>query len=199
MSYHIYTTEGYVLKGIPTGEADKYFQIFTKELGLIFANAKSVRSIKSKLSPSLRDFSSGEFSFIKGKNRWKITHAVSPINYYDLFREDKDKLLVCGRVFAFLPVCIAGEEINKTLFTVVDSAFTFLKNSTISKEQIFLFECMLMLRILFHLGYVAPSPEYKEILEDERWDDAVFEQALILKPKLVREINHALKESQMSL
>jgi len=197
MSYHVYTTEGFILKGLPSGEADKFFYIFTRELGLIFASAKSVRVTKSKLAPALRDFSSGEFSFVKGKHRWKITHASSFENFFDIFRSDKEKLQLCARVFSFLPTCIAGEEINKELFAVVDTALRHLKETVLTQEEMFLFECVLILRILSHLGYVVSRGEYASILEDERWDTEVFSCAHTHKNIIVKDINRSLKESQM--
>lgn len=197
MSYHIYTSQGFILKGLPSGEADKFYYIFTRELGLIFASAKSVRVTKSKLAPALRDFSSGEFSFVKGKHRWKITHASSFENFFDVFRTDKEKLQLCARVFSFLPTCITGEEINKDLFSVVDIALRHLKEEKFTKEDLFLFECVLILRILFHLGYVVARPEYTPILNDLRWDKEVFEYAHTHKDTILKDINRSLNESQM--
>lgn len=198
MSYHVYTTEGYVLKGVPTGEADKFYYIFTRDLGLIFANAKSVRKIESKLSPSLQDFSVGTFSFIKGKNRWKITHASLEQNYFEVFKHNKDKMRVCAQIFSFLPLCITGEEINKALFSAVHTAFVYLQDAQLTKDEIFLFECVLMLRIQFHLGYVVQSAEFTEILNDDAWSQSVFIDAQNHKARMIVEINRALKESQLS-
>ena len=41
--YRIYTTEGIVLKGFATGEASKILVVFTRDLGLLYARAQSVR------------------------------------------------------------------------------------------------------------------------------------------------------------
>ncbi len=198
MSYHVYTTEGYILKGVPHGEADKFYYIFTRDLGLIFAHAKSVRKIESKLSPSLQDFSIGTYSFIKGKSQWKITHANTVQNYYDVFRREKQKMAVCSRIFSFLPLCITGEEIHIPLFSAVHTAFTYLQNTHLTPEEIFLFECIVMLRIQFHLGYVVATPEFKDILNDDTWNPALFVDADTQKKRMIQEINRALKESHLS-
>jgi len=198
MSYHVYTTEGYILKGVPNGEADKFYYIFTRDLGLIFANAKSVRKIESKLSPSLQDFSVGTYSFIKGKSQWKITHASTDQNYFEVFRNDKNKMAVCSRIFSILPLCITGEEIHVPLFSAVHKAFTYLQNVKLTTEEIFLFECIVMLRIQFHLGYVVRSPEFNEILNDDTWNSTLFIDADKQKKRMVQEINRALKESHLS-
>ena len=45
MSHTIYNTEGFILKSLNFGEANKYFFIFTKDFGLIKAAAQSVRHL----------------------------------------------------------------------------------------------------------------------------------------------------------
>ena len=49
--------------------------IFTRDLGLVFASAQGIRFEKSKLRPFTRDYSFGQFSFVKGKEYWRLTGA----------------------------------------------------------------------------------------------------------------------------
>ncbi len=48
MSHSIYHTEGFVIASQDTGEANKYYKIYTKDFGLIGATAQGVRHLKSK-------------------------------------------------------------------------------------------------------------------------------------------------------
>ena len=57
MSHYRYKTEAFILGSISTGEANRFIDIFTKELGRIRATARSVREERSKLRFSLQDFS----------------------------------------------------------------------------------------------------------------------------------------------
>jgi recombinational DNA repair protein (RecF pathway) len=50
MSYHIYNTDGIVLKRVNFGESNALFYILTADLGLIISSAQAVRSHLSKLN-----------------------------------------------------------------------------------------------------------------------------------------------------
>jgi recombinational DNA repair protein (RecF pathway) len=67
MSYHVYTTEGIILKRTPFGEANILLHIFTKDLGLIIASARSARLSVSKLRTALQEGSFVIISCVKGK------------------------------------------------------------------------------------------------------------------------------------
>jgi hypothetical protein len=71
----IYTTPGFIIGSRPSGEAGKLISIFTRDLGLVFASAQGIRFEKSKLRPFTQDYSFGEFSFVRGKEYWRLTSA----------------------------------------------------------------------------------------------------------------------------
>ena len=82
MSYHIYTTDGIILKRKPFGEANVLLHILTEDLGLILASATSARSAHSKLRLALQEYSYCSASLIKAKNGWKVTNVVEKNNFY---------------------------------------------------------------------------------------------------------------------
>ena len=55
MAHHVYTTPAYLIESTPSGEANKSYLLFTKDLGMIRATAQGVRLLKSKLRYSLQD------------------------------------------------------------------------------------------------------------------------------------------------
>jgi recombinational DNA repair protein (RecF pathway) len=65
MSHTIYTTEGFILKSVNFGEANKYFFIFTREFGLIKTAAQGVRHLQSKLRYGLTDYSLAQVSVVR--------------------------------------------------------------------------------------------------------------------------------------
>ncbi|HFC76631.1 MAG TPA: hypothetical protein ENJ27_00135 [Candidatus Moranbacteria bacterium] len=83
--HNIYNTEGIVLSSFGVGEANKFFHIFTRELGLIQATAQSVRELKSKNRYGLQDFSVSDFSLVRGRDIWRITNVLSQENLFFLF------------------------------------------------------------------------------------------------------------------
>ncbi len=77
--HHIYHTEGIILGSKNFGEAGRYYFIFTRELGMIYASAQGVRKMSSKLRFVLQDFAYLKIDLIQGKDFWRIT-SVSKTN-----------------------------------------------------------------------------------------------------------------------
>ena len=100
--YHLYQTEGIVLKSVPTGEGSSYFYIFTKDLGLLVATAKSVREERSKLRYGLQPFSISNISLVRGKESWRITNATLSSSLFRRLRHQQETLALFSRIFAFL-------------------------------------------------------------------------------------------------
>src|SRR5690349_10081885 len=73
--YSIITTEGFIIDSRPSGEAGKLLYIFTKDHGLVMATAQGIRLEKSKLRYFIQDYSFGVYSFVKGKEYWRLTNA----------------------------------------------------------------------------------------------------------------------------
>lgn len=197
MSHHVYTTEGFVIGGAPSGESNKFFYIFTKDLGLVGASAQSVRAYTSKLRFGLQDFSHSMISFVKGKNSWKITNAVPQKNFYSLFRDDTAKLVLSANVLALLKKLLAGEEKNQALYELLSRAFDFLEKETLSKDELSLLESLLMVRIMHNLGYIGDSEKLEEFFASNDWNKEILASTSPHKREMVSAINTALRESQL--
>ena len=73
--HHIYHTEGIILGSGNFGETGKYYAIFTRDLGMIYASAQGVRKMSSKLRFVLQDFAYLKIDLVKGKDFWRITNV----------------------------------------------------------------------------------------------------------------------------
>ena len=73
--HHIYHTEGIILGSKNYGEAGKYYSIFTRDLGMIYASAQGVRKMSSKLRFILQDFSYVKVDLVQGRDFWRVTSA----------------------------------------------------------------------------------------------------------------------------
>src|SRR3989344_2202782 len=100
--HSIYKTEGLVLASRGVGEANKIYDILTKDLGLIRATAQGVRNQGSKLRPHLGEFSASEVAFVRGKTGWRVTDANLRVNYHLQLMMDKEKSTVAARIFSLL-------------------------------------------------------------------------------------------------
>src|SRR4051812_15310479 len=100
MAYHIYRTEGIVLRGSPDGESNKYLSVYTRELGLVGATARSVRKAESKLRYGLQEYSISTVSLVRGRDVWRITNAVPISNIYADLKNDKAKFHAAARILS---------------------------------------------------------------------------------------------------
>ena len=102
-----------------------------------------------------------------------------------------------GRIFALLRRLLAGEEKNEPLFLSIVEGLRFVAESG-NKQSIEGVEIVLVLRILYFLGYLAPRGEFDSFLTHaELWDGAVISKALLFRALAISEINHSLQQTQL--
>ncbi len=194
--HQIYTTEGFVLQGLPFGEANRFYYLFTKDFGLITASAQGIRHLKSKLRYSLNDFSYSSFSLVKGKNMWRITGAERKVDFLAMLRNDRKKFAIFSRAVSLLKRLIHGEEKNEKLFSLFYAGSKELLDGQFGDEELKNFECLFVLRILQSLGYFGEVPAFKVFTENLEWQTLLPEMKLRRREALF-EINRSLQETQL--
>ncbi len=192
MSYHIYTTDGIILKRTPFGEANILVHILTRDLGLIMASARSARLYVSKLRPALQEYAYVSVSCIKGKGGWKITNVVSRGSFYFDYPRHTHKVM--SQITFVLMQMIQGETPQKEVFEIIKIGFEFLKD--VKEENIANFETLVVLRILNELGYVVKDSTTEVFLNDE-WTEELLTKVKENKVDIVGVINKALKASHL--
>ena len=194
--YHKYHTKGLVLYSASAGEASKAYFIFTSELGLVRATAKSVRKGDSKLKSALTDYSFGDFTFIKGRQGWKLTDAIASMNVF-FGLKDYSKLLVLTRILLLIRKLIPEEETNKPLFGDFISDLKILLRDDISDSSLKNLECLMALRILGHLGYLSAPDHWANFVYDKKLDTTNLKDFSPFRKEAVKAINRSLEESQL--
>ena len=207
MSYHIYTTNGIILKRTPFGEDSVLSHILTEDLGLIMASARAARLSASKLRSALQEYAHITLSCIKSKNGWKVTNVIEKGSFFFQYPEYSHRTM--AQIATLLLKMITGESPHPEIFQTVRTGFEFLQN--ISEENISNFEILAVLRILHQLGYVAGggetkyqhtqgSPMYAEVFlkDTTEWNDKLLEKVGKFKSTLVGLINKGLKESHLT-
>lgn len=191
MSHHIYTTPGFVVKSSPHQEAGKFFYIFTRELGMVGTIAQGVRLNQSKLRFHVQDYSYSLFSLVRGKEVWRVTGAGE---FAGILPEENMKLY--AKILSLLERLLPGEEKNERLFEVMDRFHEFLSRGNLAgkAEPV---EIATVLRILDCLGYVSKKDLFAKIVETNGLSQEVFEEVKSNKALIIKEINNALKESQL--
>jgi recombinational DNA repair protein (RecF pathway) len=82
MAYSTYTTEAIVCGTRDRNTTDRSYLLFTREGGMLYAEARGVRREGSRQRYALQDFSRVRISLIRGKSGWRIGSVESLENYY---------------------------------------------------------------------------------------------------------------------
>ncbi len=190
--HHIYHTNAFILESRPKGEGNKFITLYTRELGLVFAMAQSVRELRSKVRYAVQDFSLAKVDLVKGKEVWRVTSATPVLN---IASRNVHSMRLIARVFSLVQKLCAGEEANEILFDDLKSFYEGVLDVD-SKEKREQLELITVVRILHHLGYLGKDEDTSAIISGglsvSLWGNSDFERAL-----LVKKINTALKETQL--
>ncbi len=185
--YQKYTTDGFLVAGHGTGEADKVFLFLTREFGMIRAHATSVRHSKSKLRPHLESGALLSLTFLRSKVRWKLLEAAA---YPPPLLPKSESYKTFAKIMSVLKSLMHGEEKNESLFDSVLELYAFLaRNSNV--DNLPAAECLAMVKILHSLGYGEPKAGIVD--DDAKFEDETFEKIATHKQELVRGINSALE------
>ncbi|OGI73808.1 DNA repair protein RecO [Candidatus Nomurabacteria bacterium RIFCSPHIGHO2_02_FULL_41_18] len=198
--HHIYHTEGIILGSRNFGEAGKYYYIFTRDLGMIYARAQGVRKLSSKLRYILQDFSHVKVDLVRGRDFWRVTSASKTGKLEKLAKNPKTFRIFTNMAY-LLRRLLSGEYPNEALFDdLVGGLFILesIKMNQFSDTQGKLedVETVIVLRILNNLGYIGSRDKWNVFVKSP------FEKDLILKVaknrgEILNEVNKALKETHL--
>ncbi len=197
MSYHIYTTEAFVLQSLPHRENDGFFRVFTRDLGLIGASAKGVKRPHSKLALGLYSGSHANISLLRGKSSWRIV-GVDPLSDTSrIFPSLSEQKKIWFRFLNTVKFFIKGEEKNNSIFEHAILFKKALERRIFSLEELFILECIAVFSLMSFLGYGTRRAEYEFMNLEDPFTDQTISQVLKFKSLLVEDINTAFRASQM--
>jgi len=197
MAYQHYTTEAFILAGVPVGEAHRYLTLFTKEFGLLRAVARSVRAERSKLRYGLQTFDATRLTLVRGREVWRVTGAMLGGTGHYHFRGNRAVFLLTARLCALLRRLLHDEERNLPLFLLLSDALSYLAASSLDEERIRDVESVTVLRILALLGYRSSDVLLRDIVSTGTLDEEVFSKAAAHRSLAVAEINELLNVTQL--
>jgi DNA repair protein RecO len=160
MSYKTYITEALVCGSRTSNTSDKSYLLFTRDAGMLYASAKSVREERSKHRYGLQEFSYIRVTLVQGKSGWKVTGVEPLFNVYALQTTREARALVRNTI-RLLRRLIHGEAPHEALYNEVAEVLTQSHaGNEAALEEVF------TLRTLFLLGYIAPDPVLGGIVTD---------------------------------
>ncbi len=199
MAHKIVVTDGIVLAKRGVGEAHTTIALLTREAGLVWARATSARLAESKLRYGLEPFTTARYSMLRGRAEWKLV-GVENISREILSAHAAARAAV-GRAGKLTLRLVAGEEASPELFDTVARGLALLARAGEKSDTqpspaatagaVENLECMLVLRVLWHLGYVANVAPIEQFLSAELSLDLVRDVASV-RPALIRTINESL-------
>lgn len=195
MAYHVYHTEAIILGGRPSGEGDRVLFCYTRELGLVYAQVKSIRETRSRLRYVLQTFSYVEADFIRGKHSWKLISA-RPIDSFSSLWKHPAKRLVVAEYAHLLRRMIQGEEEHRMLFDDVLVGLRFLSGVE-HGEDLRATELVFVVRMLAKLGYWQSSEMNSPLLDGKEWNLQMLNIAHENRKRLLMGVNRALVSSQL--
>ncbi len=177
MSYKTYTTDAIVCGSRPSNTADKAFLLFTRDAGMLWASARSVREERSKQRYALQDFAHIKVSLVKGKSGWRIGSAECQHNYFAKSTSRNERASITA-VIRLLRRFLHGEENHPRVF---EDTLAALRSPTEAVVEIF------SLRLLHRLGYIAATPDLSDYLTAAAWGQL---------PSLPERARDAIKKAQ---
>jgi recombinational DNA repair protein (RecF pathway) len=150
MAYQTYTTKAIVCGTFNRNTADRSYLLFTRDAGMLYADARSVREERSRQRYALQDFSLVRVSLVKGKRGWKIGSIEAQQNYYQQAVNKAARGSVVS-VCRLLRRFVKGEWSDPVLFDYLVQALVEL--SGVIEERSFV-EQVVQVQVLGLLGYV---------------------------------------------
>jgi len=178
---------------MPSGEDNRLYFLLTKDLGLVLAEARGVRLLKSKLRYNLYLFASVQIELVRGKNIWRVVNVYPNGSGTSFVSPNGD---IFARLSQLIRRLVHGEEENGKLFNEMFSARELLSKNELSKEEATGLELAMVARVLFSLGYFDGKEKYNQILNEEI-NPRIVPTNSSFRRELTLDINEALKESQL--
>lgn len=189
---HKVTTRAIIIGTRAAGEGNLRMSFYTESLGLVSALATSAREERSQLRAHLQEGTFGFYTFILGKNTWRVTGAFQTKNIYFESRDNDPSMHAASRVIGIIRQLIHGEGYDHDLFA---SLWGFLAIApTLHGKESRDAECLAILRTLSSLGYIEDAKDVRNFL-GSRYDVSRLEEVRKTRPRLVRLINEGISAS----
>ena len=154
MAYQTYITEALVCGSYDAQGADRSFLLFTRDMGMLYAQAKSVREERSKHRYGLQNCSHIRVTLVRGKAGWRIT-GVEPIQNLYAQAATRETRAFLRNVIVLIKRVVHGEIVHAEIFDDIIHASAHIEEYPQKKLEYILF-----LRVLHTLGYIAPTPTF---------------------------------------
>lgn len=192
MAIEKYTTEAFILRDYPAYEADMNYKVWTKDFGIIYISARSIRKTNAKLRMQTKKHNFLNMTIVKGKDIWRLVGIEEIPNQTDnqkYFLEAKT--IVAEVINRFVEEKKTYKKLFEKLKTVI---FSGTKELEIKKLKLLIYYL-----VLVDTGYAdAKIIGAKDLEEYKNFSISDFYLYFILNENQIKEqVNVILKNSML--
>lgn len=191
--HKIHHTDGFIVESVPSGEANRFLWVYTKDFGLVGAHAQGVRLMKSKLRYTLYDMAYCSLSLVRGRDIWRVTSATRLKEPIVGIIQYGNKRLAFSRILKLVRRLINGEEKDEYLFSVLHKAYVLFQNDNTDERLIKNVEILTVIQILHILGYLSVPTKYLKFIESDPWSMETLRDIGERENEIVSLINQSLE------
>lgn len=195
MAYRIHHVEGIVLGSEESAEFDKTLVVYTREYGLVYINAKSIRRPASKRRFAVQLYARARLDLVHGKRGWILASAQTVDTHRELWLHPS-RARVFAEAIEFLKRLVRGPEPAPELYDDLISFCEYLARA--EKAPVCAAIGMLfMVRALSKLGYWEEKLGDEKMLEGDAYSRETLLHVLEERQNLVRRIGRSLEATQL--
>lgn len=154
MSYHIHSTEAFIISSVPRGERNSSLLLLCEELGTLYAQATGVRVLQSKLRSHLIPHTLARVSLVRGKQEWHVVGAEGILRLDRLPHAPRASLL---RVLKLATHTTVPDDPHTNHFALMREALAAL--TTASESSMPALELLTVLKIIAHAGFLPDDAQ----------------------------------------
>ena len=162
MAYQTYTTPAVVCGSWPRNGADKTFLLFTRELGMLYATARSVREERSRQRYALQDCAIVRVSLVRGRSGWRIGSVID-VSHPILASAERSQRIAVVTLIRTVRRFMSGESPTPEVYDMIIRSIELLLHYKSKESEVYVI-CV-QFWVLHALGYVAPTVSEQILLQ----------------------------------
>lgn len=199
MAYRIHHIEGVILEAQQSGDADITLVTYTRELGLVYISAKSLRRSGSRLRFVLQQYSRAKIDVVHAKRGWMLTSAQTIDTQSGLWAHAGGfggRARVYAEAVVLLRRLVRGPESDPVLYGDFIAFGEYLARA--EKEQVCrAIGLLFVIRTLALLGYWEQKDGDERYVGHDGWSRETLLSVIEQRALLARRIAKAMEATQL--
>lgn len=190
MSHTKYHTPAIILRSYHTKESSKVGILYTKDFGLLYVNAQSIRLQKAKMRSFFLDHSLVSVDIIRGRGMWRLTGIDGSVSSLSFVETPWYPMI--HKISLLVERLCQGEDENSDLWKHLATLYTLINTKTLYEKH---FELVFVINILHALGYWSHDNLVTEHHDVHNPD--VLKYVQNNKTSLTKQVNEVLAMTQL--